>query len=100
VFRNVSDYENGSQFTIGGRVCPVLSPEISAPDPATKATGIVAVRMSSEILRRIARIGRIGPAVRRTSLRKLIWEPNEDLDAGAEAGSTGLFMGNNIADQP
>jgi hypothetical protein len=56
--------------------------------------------MSSEILRRIARIGRIGPAVRRTSLRKLIWEPNEDLDAGAEAGSTGLFMGNNIADQP
>ena len=49
MFRNVSDYENGSQFTIGGRVCPVLSPEISAPDPATKATGIVATRLSGQL---------------------------------------------------
>jgi hypothetical protein len=42
----VSDYENGSQFTIGKRVRPVLSPQVSAPDPATKATGIVATRLS------------------------------------------------------
>ena len=49
MFRNVSDYENRPQFTIGGRVCPSISPEISAPDPATKATGIVATRLSCQL---------------------------------------------------
>ena len=42
MFRNVSDYENGSQFTIGERVRPVLPREISAPDPTTKAIRIAA----------------------------------------------------------
>ena len=49
MFPNVCDYEGRRRFTIGKRVRPVLPPQVCAPAPATKANGIVAVRVSCQL---------------------------------------------------